>query len=126
MTISPRMPNPPDAERVLLAALCQRSANDPLRAEIHSLLIDYRWQSIDHRIIYETLADGRLGSADLPARLATRLTQLGFPDMEYEFCFEARGDSVEDALAWLRARMADGRNADPANCSSGEREPSPQ
>jgi hypothetical protein len=126
MATPPRIVDALDAERALLAALCQLAAGDPRRGEIQSLLTNYPWQSIDHRIIYETLAGGRLGVADLPARLAARLTQLGFPDMEYEFCFAAGGDAVDAALAWLRDRMGDTlRDADSMKRPPGTPEPGP-
>lgn len=112
------------AERVLLASLCQLPADDPVRVEIRSLLAGYSWRSIDHGIIYETLRGGRFGFGDIRAALATRLTRLGFPDIDFEFCFEASGDlsapSVDGALAWLRAMVADARSvAGSANPSSG-------
>jgi hypothetical protein len=115
-----RISDPLDAERALLAALCQLPEGDSRRAEIFSLLANYPWRSIDHRIIWEILAEGRLGTTDLPARFAIRLTQLGFPDLEYEFCFAACGNSVDAALVWLRERMSDvAKDTDAARRVSG-------
>jgi hypothetical protein len=123
MAIYPQNFDPLCAERALLASLCQLSTDDPVRAEIDSLLAEYSWRSIDHGIIYETLRGGRLGPGDIRAALAARLTRLGFPDIDFEFCFEDGGDlgapSVDDALAWLRAVSTEARSvADPANPTS--------
>ncbi len=91
-----------EMERALLAALCQSHTADANRAELLKSLPSYQWKSGDCRAIYEALTTRPDEPVDIRRDLAARLTRIGFPDVDFDFCFEPAGFSVESALQWLR------------------------
>ena len=99
-----------DREKTCLALLCQISGAAQQRRELELLLADYRWQSPDHRTIFDALAGWRATPEAIRAGLPARLTRLGFPDIEIEEYFAPIEPPVEAALeaalAWLRKEVA--------------------
>jgi hypothetical protein len=90
-------------ERALVASLCQSPCDDAVRVELLQLLPAHRWQSSDCRAIYEAVANWPAAPAEIRRELPARLTRVGFPDIEIEFCFAPAAQSAASALEWLRA-----------------------
>ena len=99
-------------ERGIVAVLCQLPRQDATRIELLRLLPTYRWHSSDCRVIYEALANWPAEASEIRAALPARITRLGFPDTEIEFCFEVSLLSPVAALASLRAELQRQRSFD--------------
>jgi hypothetical protein len=104
------MPRPTDsdsarqaeAERKLLAALCQDAVDSPMRAAVMRRLNKHRFAHPDHEVISRALAALPRGEpAEIRAKLAEAVTRLGFPDLEIDFLFETPPPSAEDLTASL-------------------------
>ena len=93
-----------EMERALLAALCQSNPADANRAELLKSLRSYQWKSGDCRAIYQAIAIRPNELNDIRRDLAARLTRIGFPDVDFDFCFKPASFSLESALEWLRAQ----------------------
>jgi hypothetical protein len=92
-----------EIERAIVSALCQTSQDDAVRVELLQLLPAHEWQSGDCRAIYDAIANWPVAPAEIRRELAARLTRMGFPDIEIEFCFSPAVPSTARPLEWLRA-----------------------
>ena len=93
-------------ERSLLAVICQSGRDDAIRRELFQHLERYDWQSSDCRAIYEAIVGWPFDPCDLRHDLPARLTIIGFPDIDCDFCFEPLQSNPADLLDWLRSRIS--------------------
>jgi hypothetical protein len=106
MSSEESIPDTVEMERAALAAICQRSLEDPLRHKLLELLAHYPWQSSDCRAIYEAIAGRPFDARNLRGELPARLTRIGFPDIDCDFCFEPSQSNPASLLDWLRSRIS--------------------
>ena len=93
-----------EAERLLLAALCQQTLPASIREETHQLLAKRKFAHAEHQLVFWALSE-------LPARepsmirelLATRLTLMGFPDFDIDHLFDTPPPPEREIPALLEA-----------------------
>jgi hypothetical protein len=98
------------AERILLRALCHRSATGALQIEILHFAGTQKFGDRQSEIVFRALRQmaGR-DSSDLQSHLAAHLTRLGFPDVDLDELFagaaptEAEIRAALDRIAGARA-----------------------
>ena len=91
-----------EAERLLLAALCQQTLEHAAREEVLLRLSHRKFAHAEHQLVFWALSQ-------LPARdpstirelLATRLTLMGFPDFDIDHFFSTPPSSERDISALL-------------------------
>lgn len=92
-----------EAERRLLAALCQNVLGSRARAEVMRCFRNHRFAHPDHEVIYRALATSPIGEpADIRATLAQAVTRLGFPDMDLDSLFDTPAPTPEKIAAWIQ------------------------
>jgi len=95
------------AERDVLRAMCQGTAERPVRSEGLAILRDYRFADSVHQLVFETL---RQIPSDAPQiireQLPVRLNNKGFPDLDLEVFFQPHNLSAEQAIAQMRGLRA--------------------
>jgi hypothetical protein len=96
-----------DAERRLLAALCQGALEAGERGAALARLASYRFAEPEHEIVFREAVRLRAGGAgERRAELAKRLTRAGFPDVELERFFDCEPPRTEEFRALLRELAA--------------------
>jgi hypothetical protein len=95
-----------ETERALLAVICQSHRDDSIRRELFQHLEHYDWQSSDCRAIYEAIVGRPFDPSNLRGDLPARLTRIGFPDIDFNFCFEPPSSNPAQLLHWLRSRIS--------------------
>jgi hypothetical protein len=92
-----------EVEQRLLAALCAPALDDQSRAGILQRLASHEFASPDHEMIFRALANMPHASAEhIRETLGSRLTRLGFPDIDVEPIFQAESPSAEKITALLQ------------------------
>jgi hypothetical protein len=77
-------------ERKVLCSICQGALEGSLRELARATLRNYTWQNTAHQVIFEVLTAIPSESPDvIRAQLPSRLTRLGFPDLDWEWLFAA-------------------------------------
>jgi hypothetical protein len=78
-----------EAERKLLAALCQADLDDQTRMMIVLRLKSHTFAEPDHKIVFRALETLPAAERDeLHGALARALTRLGFPDVDLKMLFD--------------------------------------
>ena len=86
-----------DAERKLLAALCQSALADELRATILHRLHNHQFADPDHQVIHRALiALPPMDHADKFPALTQRVTRLGFPDLDLSSLFKEKLPAIDE------------------------------
>jgi hypothetical protein len=92
-----------EAERKLLAALCQNVLDGRTRAEVMRYLNNHHFVYPDHEVIYRALAAIRIGEpAEIRTALAQAVTRLGFPDVDFDSLFDTPPPTPEDLAALVK------------------------
>ena len=92
-----------EVEQQLLAALCAPALDDQTRDAILHGLAKHKFASPDHQMIFRALVNMPPASAEhIRETLGSRLTRLGFPDIDVEPIFQAEPPSAEKITALLR------------------------
>lgn len=74
-----------EIERRLLASLCSPGLDDKIRGEIFARLASHKFASADHETIFQALLKMRGVPAEhIRETLGSRLTRLGFPDIDVD------------------------------------------
>ena len=100
---------PPDADRrkrelLVLRALCQGTAQGPVKQSARHILSGYRWIEPLHQVVYDVVLALPFDSPELiREQLPSRLTRAGFPDVDVEALFKAHGFSQEAAEELMRS-----------------------
>jgi hypothetical protein len=85
------------AERVLLQTLCHRDRDTALRDQILECLQGHRFREARHEVVFQALRQTTaLHSPELHARIASRLTRQGFPDVNLDEFFAAPPPTEND------------------------------
>jgi len=93
-----------EAERKLLAALCQATVNAQIRAKILQRLQAHAFVEPDYEVIYRALvAMPEAESGEIRERLARAVTRLGFPDVDLDALFSAIPSSSAELAALLES-----------------------
>jgi hypothetical protein len=91
------------AERQVLRALCQGTAQGSVRESARLLLKNYRWRDPVHGVLFETLANLAAPAPEaLRSQLPALLTRRGFPDVAWEDFFSPHGMTKEEAEELMR------------------------
>ena len=91
-----------DAERKLLAALCQATADAETRATILRRFQHHVFAESDHEVIYRALATMPPSEpAELQLELTRAMTRLGFPDVDLGAVFHETAPRREEIIALL-------------------------
>ena len=91
-----------EAERKLLTALCQATADAHMHAMILRRLKDHIFVEPDYEIIYRAMAAiPAISSADVRETLARAVTRLGFPDVDIDALFDAAPPTPAEVAAFL-------------------------
>jgi replicative DNA helicase len=91
-----------EAERKLLAALCQAEVDAETRAAIVKRLKQYSFAEPDHEVIFRALTGmGVTDWGDARHTLTEAVTRLGFPDMELAWLFSERAPTKNEVAALL-------------------------
>jgi DnaB-like helicase N terminal domain len=94
-----------EAERKLLAALCQSGVSAEARAEILRLLKLHAFAEPDYQVIFRALAAmPTTGSSDTRQALTQAVTRMGFPDLDLDGLFEEYSPAA-DEIAGLLDRL---------------------
>jgi hypothetical protein len=95
-----------EAERKLLAALCQGGISPDARATILRCFREHSFAEPDNEVIYRALAAlPALDPSDAPQALAQAATRLGFPDLDIAALFAEpipAPEEIDSLLARLR------------------------
>jgi hypothetical protein len=76
------------AERRLLAGLCQGSLSQQIREDVQRRLAARKFADPEHDVIFQALSTLPNGEPErIRVALLTRLTRLGFPDLDLESLF---------------------------------------
>jgi hypothetical protein len=90
-------------ERQLLAALCSQALDHKARTAILKGLAAHRFANADHEVIFQAISKMPHASGErIRETLRSRLTRLGFPDIDVEPIFELVPESAEEIEALLR------------------------
>jgi hypothetical protein len=93
-----------EAERKLLAALCQAAVDAETRAAIVRRLEHHNFAEPDHEIIFRALTKTPVAdSADARQTLTQAVTRLGFPDVDVASLFSARAPAPDEITALLNS-----------------------
>jgi hypothetical protein len=91
-----------EIERRLLASLCSPGLDDKTRAEIFARLATHKFASTDHETIFGALLKMRGARAEhIRATLGSRLTRLGFPDIDVDPILQLEPPSAEQVAVLL-------------------------
>jgi hypothetical protein len=91
-----------EAERKLLAALCQPWRRTEMREHILRNLKTYRFVVPDHDVVYRAIIKLPAGdNADLLGALTQAVTRLGFPDLDVREIVEEPAPSDEEVTSLL-------------------------
>lgn len=91
-----------EAERKLLAALCQATVDAETRAAIVRRLARHNFAEPDHEIIFRALARTLLAdSSDARQTLTQAVTRLGFPDVDVTSLFSERAPTPDEITGLL-------------------------
>jgi hypothetical protein len=88
-------PPKPNEEIVLiegkvLCSICLGAIEGSVRELARATLHNYSWHNTTHQVIFEALMAIPSESADvIRAQLPSRLTRIGFPDLDWEWLFAA-------------------------------------
>jgi replicative DNA helicase len=94
-----------DAERKLLAALCQSALAADTRAIILRRLRDHSFAEPDHEVVYRALvAMPAAGAPEALQGLTQAVTRMGFPDLDLSDLFK-KYSPPPDELVLLLARL---------------------
>lgn len=92
-----------DAERLLLTALCQQTISQSAQEEVLRHFAARKFAHAEHQVVFWALSQ-------LPARdpaiirelLATRLTVMGFPDLDFDVFFKGPVPSESEISTLLQ------------------------
>jgi hypothetical protein len=96
-----------EIERQLLASLCSPGLDEKTRASIFSRLASHKFASADHETIFHALLKMPGAPAErIRETLGSRLTRLGFPDIDVEPILQIEPASANQ-IAALLVRLID-------------------
>lgn len=91
-----------EIERRLLVSLCSPGLDATTRAEIFARLASHKFAGADHETIFQALLKMRGAPAEhIRETLGSRLTRLGFPDIDVDLIFSLEPPSAEEVAALL-------------------------
>lgn len=91
-----------EAERRLLAALCQDSLSPTARAQIHQQLARHRFQLPENQIILQAISELPASTPEgMRKTLQAKLTRMGFPDTDTDALFHSEPIAENDLVALL-------------------------
>lgn len=96
-------------EKLVLRLLCTGSPQGPVKAVLAPLLSTYRWQEQVHQVIFKAVsAIPTDDPVTIQHLLPTKLTRMGFPDIEWEEFFEPASVSKDGSIELVRQLVANG------------------
>jgi hypothetical protein len=92
-------------ETQVLCSICQGAFEGSVREFARAALVNYRWHDPTHQAIFQALMAIPSESADvIRAQLPSRLTRIGFPDLDWEWLF-ARPRQAKSEVKQLMQRL---------------------
>jgi hypothetical protein len=92
-----------EIERRLLAALCQHTLDPRTRQEVLERLAQHTFVSPEHEVIFRVVSRiAQAAPGQIKEAVKTRVTRLGFPDIDVDPLFTAGAPSPEQARALLK------------------------
>jgi replicative DNA helicase len=89
-----------EAERKLLAALCQAGVSPETRATILRRFSKHRFAEPDHEVVYRALATlPPMDHADTLQALTQAVTRMGFPDLDLSELFKEYSPTPDELTA---------------------------
>ena len=101
-----------EAERDILRAMSQGTAEQSVWAEGIELLAEYSFEDNVHQLVFDTLREISTGTPTIiRERLPACLTRKGFPAVDLEVFLQPHNLSAEQAIGLMRALLSKARHA---------------
>jgi hypothetical protein len=92
-----------EIERLLLAALCQHALDPQTRQEVLERLTQHTFASPEHEVIFRVVSRiAQAAPGQIKEAVKTRVTRLGFPDIDVDPLFVPGAPSPDEARALLK------------------------
>src|SRR5690349_16106345 len=96
-----------EAERDILRAMSQGTAEQTVWAEGIELLAEYSFEDKTHQLVFDTLREISTGAPTIiRERLSACLTRKGFPALDLEVFLQPHNLSAEQAIGLMRALLS--------------------